>query len=429
MNIHQKTVDSIKENQNKLEQIIHLLSSGSISASDGYLRWQQLPQAASPQYLSLREWWLALKLQRLLGRREIGLKDVHGGSFTLGSVEFFAEAIHSLDRSATMPLGGDGHKPRGITDHISVWALREEAIASTQLDGIELDPALARELLRTGRKPENTAEQAALNTYRVLERIRKIHARPLTLASLAEFHQQLTQGAVAKVGLTGRLRPTTAGAQPPAEELPARLKAMLTFANGRSPEHFVHPLLRAAALHFWVLHDQPFAEGNGRLARALYFWSVLHAGYPLFAQVSLSAIFRDAPSAYRAAYDEVALDENDLLHFVAHIFATLAKAQRRSEDEAKRLEEELRQTSELPEAVNALNPRQRLLVGQALREPGFRRTLQEHARDHLLARQTARHDFAPLVRLGWFEEGKVGRALTFFPAPDLATRLHGPHLG
>lgn len=428
MNSPIKTIDSLNENSGKLEQLLCLLSSGEISTAGSYLRWSDLPQEAPPQYLAIREWWLALKLQRLLGRQEIGLKDSQGAPFTLGSGEFFAAAIHVIDRASQSPSGSGGTTAKGVVDQVSVWAIREEAIASAQLDGLVVDPVIARELLSTGRKPANTSEQAVQNTFRVLGRIQNIRTRPLTLALLAEIHQQLCLGTVAKAGIMGRLRQTTSEKQPPAEELPVRLKAMLSFANGHTPEHFVHPLLRAAALHFWVLHDQPFAEGNGRLARALFYWSVLHAGYPLFENLSVSASYRDAPTAYRAAYDEVARDENDLLHFVAHVFYALAKAQRRSADELKRIEEELQHTAELPDTVKALNPRQRLLVTQALREPGFRRTLQEHARNHNLVRQTARHDFAPLLKLGWFEETKVGRALAFFPAPDLAERLHQPHL-
>jgi Fic family protein len=138
---------------------------------------------------------------------------------------------------------------------------------------------------------------------------------------------------------------------------------------------------------------------------------------------SLSAIERDAPTAYQAAHDEVARDENDLLHFAAHVLQTTTKAQQRSADKSTRLAEEQHAAASLPVAAKNLNPRQSLLVARALKEPAFRRTLQEHARDYNLARQTSRNDFAPLVKLGWFEEAKIGRALAFFPAPDLAARV------
>jgi len=433
-----KTESFASENKDKVERLIHLLKTGAISPSDKYLRWEQLSREVPPEYLVPREWWLALKLQRILGRHDVGLKDSRGEPFTLGSVEFFAEAIHGLDRVGQTTKGEGEASARDLLDQLSVQALREEAIATTQLDGLEVDQEQARELLGSGRRPSNPSEQAVLNAYRVLERIREIRAQPLTLALLADLHQRLTAGTSTKADLSGRLRqvgtsaapveladnhPSEPQESPPPAELPARLKAMLAFANGRAPEHFVHPLLRAAALHYWVLHDQPFAEGNGRLARALYYWGVLHAGYPVFETLSLSAVFQDAPTAYQRAFAEVGADENDLMHFAAHIFDAIAKAQRHGRDEARRLEGELRETESLSEAMNEFNDRQRLLVARALKEPCFRRTLQEHARDHNLVRQTARNDFAPLVKLGWFEEAKIGKALAFFPAPDLAQRV------
>ncbi|HVU38920.1 MAG TPA: Fic family protein [Opitutales bacterium] len=412
--------------------MLHLLGLGGIELTEQYLRWDELSRGTPPEYLVTREWWLALKLQRLMGRQDIGFKDGQGRPFTLGSVEFFAEAVHRLDRGETEAAP----HPRSLLNQLAVRAWREEAIASVQLDGIEIDPATAQNLLRSGRAAENSAEQAVLNCHQTLARIREICLQPLTLALLADLQQRLTARTGGKTGLAGRLRQASpagpadnaaaADGPPPAEELPARLKALLAFANGRTPGRFVHPLLRAAALHFWVLHDQPFAEGNGRLARALYYWSVLHAGYAGFERLSLAEVFRDNPAAYRRAFGEVAQDENDLLHFVAPIFEAIAKAQRRAADEAQRMEATARETAALSGAMGELNTRQRLLVARALQEPGFRRTLQEHARDHNLVRQTARNDFTALVQRGWFEEAKSGRALAFFPAPDLAARLQAP---
>lgn len=418
-----KTEYFFSENGQNIEKLIHLLADGAISISGKYLRRSQLSEELPPQYLVQREWWLALKLQRLSGRQEIGLKDHQGKAFTLGSAEFFAEAIYHLDRPSQAQSGDPRASSRSVQDQLSVHALREEAVASVQLDDLALDPEHARRFLRTGRQPDGVEEQAVFNVYGVLERMHGIRTQPLTLALLADLHQRLTTGTLTKTGLAGRLRQTTGEGQPAAEELSVRLKAMLALANGKTPERFIHPLLRAATLHYWMLHDQPFAEGNGRLARALWLWSVLHAGYTTFASLSLSAIFRDEPAAYQSAFAEVAQDENDLLHFVAYLFDAIAKAQRRSEEELHRLTAETQSSASLFSAEKKLNSRQRLLVTRALKEPGFRRTLQEHARDHNLVRQTARHDFAPLVKLGWFEETKIGRALTFFASPDLATRL------
>jgi Fic family protein len=58
---------------------------------------------------------------------------------------------------------------------------------------------------------------------------------------------------------------------PPAAELPARLEAMCDFANSKTPDTFIHPVVRGIFLHFWLAYDHPFVDGNGRTARALFY--------------------------------------------------------------------------------------------------------------------------------------------------------------
>jgi hypothetical protein len=47
---------------------------------------------------------------------------------------------------------------------------------------------------------------------------------------------------------------------PPASELPDRLRAICAFANGETPNHLVHPAVRAIILYFWLAYDHPFVE-------------------------------------------------------------------------------------------------------------------------------------------------------------------------
>jgi Fic family protein len=424
------------DNLGNVERLFHLLGSEGLNAHKGYRHWDELTRYSPPAYLNMREWWLLLKMQRLAGRQEIGLKDRLGQLFTLSSSEFFAETLHRFDRGGRDAADeADFAKLHSRHEQLAVAALREEAIASAQLDGAATDAETGRELLRSGRQPRDHGERLILNTHRALEHIREIRAQPLTLSKLSDLHRRLTTDTLARPELAGQLRypddprrdEFPAGRllrePPPAEELPERIRAMLAFANGRAPEKFLHPLLRAMALHFWVIYDQRFAEGNGRLARALFFWSVLHAGYEIFDFLAPSCALRYAVAQYLRAFQYVETDDNDVTYFAAHIFDAIADAQRQERAEVRRQIAEMREAENLTLGQDWLNPRQRAVVTQALKHPGSRHILQEHARDHRLARQTARNDFTPLVRRGWFEEAKIGKALAFFPAPDLAEKI------
>ena len=66
------------------------------------------------------------------------------------------------------------------------------------------------------------------------------------------------------------------------------------FANGLTPDKFIHPVIRSMILHFWLAYDHPFVDGNGRTARALFYWSMLKYGYELFEFLSISRILLKA---------------------------------------------------------------------------------------------------------------------------------------
>lgn len=427
-------------------RLLELLRVGSTDLPAGYLHWRKIGPHTVPAHLSVRECWLAMKLHRQTGRREIGLKDRDGRPFTLGAMEPFAEALHRLDREAKeakevregteVKAARRTQRVRARERHM-VSALMEEAAGTWTVEGVATPLELARELLRTGRTPQDDEERLIQNTYHTLEFVREARGQPLSLALFSEMHQRLLAG-TAWSRPAGQLRREDqplefqdeeggfAHAPPPSAELPARLKALLAFANGRAPGFFVHPVVRAILAHFWVLHDQPFATGNGPMARAVFYWAVWHAGYDDFACLSLSRLLRDAPGAYRRAVHDTETDDNDLNYFVAHQLGLIERAQRAQQDEVRQQETETRAAEQQCAGVANLNPRQHALLAQALKHPAHRHTLREHARAHRLSRQTARNDFNALVTLGYFEEAKSGKTLVFFAVPQSEEKIQLP---
>ena len=69
---------------------------------------------------------------------------------------------------------------------------------------------------------------------------------------------------------------------PSADQLPKRVETMCAFANEQLKSGFIHPVIRSILLHFWLAYDHPFVDGNGRTARALFYWSMLRHKYWLF---------------------------------------------------------------------------------------------------------------------------------------------------
>jgi Fic family protein len=104
---------------------------------------------------------------------------------------------------------------------------------------------------------------------------------PLTAADLLDVHAHVM--ADIDPGGAGRLRDhrvliTGTGFVPPgSHKFDVLLPALLALAM--RPD--VHPVLRAAELHYDCAAVHPFADGNGRTARLMMNYDLLRHGYPL----------------------------------------------------------------------------------------------------------------------------------------------------
>src|SRR5688500_8569447 len=134
---------------------------------------------------------------------------------------------------------------------------------------------------------------------------------------------------------------------------------MCAFANGQSPEHFVHPVVRAIILHFWLAYDHPFVDGNGRTARALFYWSMSHREYWLCEFLSISRIIKRRPSRYARSFLFTESDENDATYFIMSQLTVISRAithlhayLSRHVEELNRTKKFIQQSSELRSLLN-----------------------------------------------------------------------------
>jgi Fic family protein len=210
---------------------------------------------------------------------------------------------------------------------------------------------------------------------------------------------------------------------PPAGELDERLEAMCEFANAKTPGFFVHPVLRSIILHFWLAYDHPFVDGNGRTARALFYWSMLGHGYWLFEFISISSILRKAPIQYGRSFLYTETDDNDLTYFIV----AQTKVIRRAIDELHAYIDgktaEVREMESHVRALDLFNHRQVELIRHALKHPHQQYTIAGHQKSHNVVYQTARTDLLDLRKRGVFDWKKRGRQMVFVAPGDLAQRL------
>ena len=405
-----------------------------------YEHWDTLRRREPPGELTHEQWWLGIKMSRNSQYRHLPLQDTRGLPFVYMLPDEVHQALHRIDSQARGWVSLAEHVTNPETrDRFIVNSLIEEAITSSQLEGASTTRIVATNMIRAGRRPRDRSERMILNNYRAMEDIRHLQKNPLTIESLLQLHATLTVATLDDSESEGRIqRPDddrvrvwderdqrVVHTPPPASELPDRMQEMLRFANGASTdETFLHPVIRAIALHFWLAYDHPFQDGNGRTARSLFYWSMLRHGYWMFEFTSISRYLRKAPAKYGRAFLHTETDGNDLTYFIVHQVDTLLRALADVESYIKAKIEQTREVEEMLRRSSDLNHRQLALIAHAIRHSDAEYTIRSHQTSHRVAYATARADLFRLADLELLERRRIGqRTFVFHGPPDLEHRI------
>lgn len=413
---------------------------GGVAPNGRYRHWDTFRQIAPPEGLTAEEAWFGVKIARRSLYQPLPLRDTHGHPFQYALPSPLLEMLHKIDRDASGNIEGSDQVANPATRNTYLFkSLVEEAITSSQLEGAATTRKVAKAMIQEGRKPRTRGERMILNNYHAMLFVREISDRTLTPDLVFQLQGIVTQDTLDDPGAAGRFRrddeeivvEDETGRRlhtPPKEaELSDRLKAMCDFANGAGSSDFMPPVIRAIVLHFWLAYDHPFVDGNGRTARALFYWAMARHGYWLCEYVSISRILKKAPSAYARAYLYTESDENDVTYFLLyqsrvllHAIEDLQKYLARKRAEIRDVEETLARS---PILQDELNPRQLALLSHALRNAEARHTVDSHQRSHGVSYETARSDLLRLAKSGILVQRKAGRAFAFYVPEDLRQRL------
>ena len=411
-------------------------------APDGkYLHWEKLRHLPPPEGLSNKQWWLAIKLSRLNSSREIPLADSAGLLFSYCLPDPLLEEVHSIDSRAKGRVATtEDVINEESRDRFLISSLIEEAITSSQLEGAATTRQVAAQMLRESRKPRDKSEQMILNNFQAMQEIVKLKHEPMSIDLLLHLHSSLTQDTLDDSSAAGRFQMpneervrvvdhgtgTTLHAPPPAEQIPERMEQLVTFANATNKAGgFLHPIVKSIILHFWLAYVHPFFDGNGRVARALFYWSAARSGYWLLEYISISRVLKAAPARYARSFLYTETDENDLTYFLLDQAIVINRAIDSLERHLKLKSEQVKRVAEVIRDNRALNHRQVALLSHAIRHPGHRYTIRSHQTSHRVAYATARKDLLELAELELLNERPVDKKTFGFVVPhDIEERVN-----
>jgi len=408
--------------------------------ADRYLHWDKLHRLDPPPGLTSEQWWLKVKNARAGDLRELPLTDPNGEPFRYGLLDSMLRKLRYIDQRCSGEVAMDEvvTSERQAGRRYLVNSLMEEAIRSSQLEGATTSRKAAKEMLREGREPRDRSERMIANNYRALQFMRDEMSDALSPELVLELHRIVTEGTLDDPAAAGRLqRPGESRVAvfdrddgrpihqpPPAEQLPERMRLLCEFANeGEDGKRFVHPVIRAILLHFWLAYDHPFEDGNGRTARILFFWLMQARGYWLAEYLPISRFIRAAPAKYARAFMETETDGGDTTYFLIHQLGVIERAIGDLHAYLRRKTAEVQDVEQLLHGAKYLNGRQLALLTDAVRDPDASYSFDSHARSHRVTHETARTDLRRLVTRGLLTQRRIGRKHIFEPAPDLETRL------
>jgi len=408
-------------------------------ATDEYYHWEKVRHLPIPNGLDAQDAWAAVKVARLTQRVTLPLVDHHGRPFHYGVHGKIQEQLHEIDRWSGTNLAlpeVPGLGSQASRDRIIMNSLMEEAIATAQIEGAATTRQVAKRMLQTKRLPRDRSERMIANSFQTIRFIKERIDEPLSTELLFDIQQQITEGTLEDETATRRYRKTSEHINivdtsdgeviftpPAADLLDARMKLFFAYANQTEHEPFLHPLIKAAILHFWLAYEHPFVDGNGRTARALLYWYMLKQGYSLFEFLTISRAIAAAPAQYYRSFLHSETDDNDATY---SIMFQVKMTKNALTDLRTYLKERQTQQGSINAALRkmpGLNHRQRSVIEDALRYPDRLYTFQGYQAEFSITYVTARNDLLALKKLNLLEETKIGRQRAFIPVEYLAESI------
>ena len=363
--------------------------------------------------------------------------------FTYSVPDNLFKLLHEIDRDASGRIEVAELVTSSQTrDRYLVNSLIEEAITSSQLEGAATTHKVAKEMLRQGRKPRNRGEQMIYNNYAAMEFIRSHKQLSFTPELIMQLQSIMTELTLEDPTAVGRWRHAEEDVRvvdernhevlyvpPPAEEIASRINELCHFANGSNENPFIHPLIKAIAIHFMTGWIHPFVDGNGRTARALFYWSMAKSGYWLIEFTSISRAIKKAPAQYARAYLHTETDDNDLTYFIDHQLKVICEAIKALHTYLAAKTREISDTRRLiassPKLKGKLNHRQLAALDHLMKHPHAVYRIHEHQNSNQVTYETARTDLLDLVALGLLQKHREGKAFVFHMPQKLRDKLAG----
>ena len=395
-----------------------------------YLYWDQFKyKEPSPKGISKEELWFITNFIRETKLTPTIIKHEDGQYFRWAKLKKLEKFCHTIDLNANENLFNfytetDKNEKQKLISR----GVIEEAIASSQLEGAVSSRKVAKQFLREGKKPQNNSEKMIFNNYLSMKAIEENYKKKeLSITLILEMHGLITKDLFDSNNEKPRLRKKNEDIfvsdssigiiyhkGPKPTFVQKELIELINFANDKSKNNFIHPIVKAIMLHFWIGYLHPFTDGNGRLARLLFYWYLLKHNYEAFAYLPISKIIGKSPDQYKMAYVYSEQDNYNLTYFIDY---NIKKIELAIVDFQKYYENKVKDNVQINNAAirkYLLNERQIQLLKYLYKNNNAKISLQTHINTQQITNKTAIKDLKDLESKKLIFSQKIGRNIYYY---------------
>lgn len=385
--------DKVKEMVNKINETFEYWDT---------VKYKRCPDGCTPQQL-----WTYVKAARVKSMMSVWGK--YGISLTLTNQ--MQRMCHEIDMNWGRSWGTDSIIGDENKEQYLVGSLMEEAIYSSQMEGAATTRKVAKEMLRKKMTPKDKSQQMIANNYQTIQFIVSHKDALLTPELLLQIHQLMTEHTMQDPQEAGCFRSNndvvvengitheTVHTPPTFEEIPNFVEDLCLFFNEKDAPQFIHPIIRGIIIHFMVAYVHPFADGNGRTARALFYWYMLKQGYWLTEYLSISRVIAKSKKSYEKAFLYTEADGMEMGYFVAYNMRVLQQSFKQLQDYIKRKQEEKRVANSFLRIGN-INTRQAQIIKMFADDSNLVVTIADLQAQFLVSPTTAKADVVGLINMG-----------------------------
>lgn len=404
-----------KQDDNTISLMVTLQLDGTLKdIQDEYWYWDKVKYKS--KNINPAELWNAVKLHR-----KIKSNAVTFGKYRFNYVvtDYMQRALHQFDMHIGGTLGSNIEIAESDKTKYIISSIMEEAISSSQMEGANTTRKKAKEMIQKEQKPKNKSEQMIMNNFITMKHIVQLKNEEITPEKLLYIHKLMSNSTLDDINDEGRFRDNNeihvvnhinseiVYTPPTNDELEKLINDLCFFFNNDTKD-FIHPIIKGCVIHFMIGWIHPFTDGNGRTARALFYWYMLKKGYWLTEYLSISRIIKDTKNQYEKAYLYSEKDENDLSYFITYHVKTMEKAFDALKEYINRKQKEVFQAAKFMK-IPLVNERMAQIL-KILNDDSDRIfNIKEIENRFNISNYTARTDLKTLVELGFLEIIQVNK--------------------